>query len=130
MIRLERNYEFMPSYKHLARLLETYTSYEKEDSRTRYALEEFSSSIQEDDSINREAKDKMMRIMVDFLLTLSKLEDNTPEYRRIFLNLQAFYPRKICHCTCASSGDEEEDDEDEDEEDEDGDEDDEDDDDD
>ena len=136
MIRLERNYEFMPSYKHLARLLEMYTSYEKEDSRTRYALEGFFTSMHSDDSINREAKDKMMRIMVDFLLTLSKLEDNTPEYRRIFLNLQAFYPRKICHCTCASSGDEEEededddeeeDDEDEDEEEEDGDEDDEDD---
>ena len=131
IIELERNSEYTPSYKHLAWLLESnpaYTSYEKEDSRTRYVLEEFSLSMQEDDSINKEAKDKMMRIMVDFLLTLSRLEDNTPEYRRIFLFLQAFYPRKICHCTCASSGDEEEeDDEDEDEEEEDGDEDDEDD---
>jgi hypothetical protein len=142
MMRLERNYEYIPSYRHMAWLIDdhpAYTSYEKEDSRTRYALEEFSTSMQEaldEHAINKEAKDKMMRIMVDFLLTLSKLEDNTPEYRRISLFLNNFFTRKICHCTCASSGDEEEededddeeeDDEDEDEEEEDGDEDDEDD---
>ena len=113
MMRLERNYEYIPSYRHMAWLIDdhpAYTSYEKEDSRTRNALEEFTLNMQEDDSINKEAKDKMMRIMVDFLLKLSKLEDNSPEYRRIFLFLQSFYPRKICNCTCASSGDEDEDD--------------------
>ncbi len=71
-------------------------------------------NMQQDDSINKEAKDKMMRIMVDFLLKLEKLEDNTPEYRRISLFLDNCFTRKICHCTCASSEDGEEDEEEDD----------------
>ena len=125
LMKIQRNSEYIPSYKHLAWLLEdhpAYTSYEKEDSRTRNALEEFTLNMQEDDSINKEAKDKMMRIMVDFLLKLSRIEDNSPEYRRISLFLENFYPRKMCNCTCASSSDDEDDEGDE-EDDEEGDED-------
>jgi hypothetical protein len=117
LMKIQRNSEYIPSYKHLAWLLQdhpAYTSYEKEDSRTRYVLEEFLMNMQQDDSINKEAKDKMMRIMVDFLLKLEKLEDNTPEYRRISLFLDNFFTRKICHCTCASSEDGEEDEEEDD----------------
>jgi hypothetical protein len=124
MWKLENNDDYTPSYKHLAWLLEdhpAYTSDEEEDSHTRYILEEFSMNMQEDESITSDAKNKMMRKMVDFILKLSRLEDNSPEYRRIALFLESFYPKKVCNCTCASSDDEDGDDEDEDEDGDDGD---------